>query len=142
MDKIRIDGIAAYDGEYELDVSYFTMRELHTVKRLSGVRVGELEDALAAGDSDVIVALAVIALQRAGRQVVEDLIWDAPMGGITYVGDPDGADAVPPGLTPSGSLASGSGSGGSSGSGSDGSSDSPASDPSPTGRLLSDTGAA
>lgn len=97
-DQIAIDGIEAYDGEYEFDAGYFTNRELHTMKRLSGIRAGELAEALAAGDNDVIVAMTVIALQRHGKYVDEDLIWNAQAGKISYRPElvPTGTDALPP----------------------------------------------
>lgn len=96
MDKIKIEGVLPYDGEYDLDVSYFTNRELNIIKRLSGVRAGELDEAFGAGDNDLIVALAVIALRRAGKTAAEDAIWDAPSGKITFVADEVEADADPP----------------------------------------------
>jgi len=98
-DKIVIEGIEAYDGEYDFDATYFTNRELHTIKRLSGIRAGELDDALGAGDNDVIVAMTVIALQRNGKFIDEDLIWNAEAGRISYRPDPaqaEAADAIPP----------------------------------------------
>lgn len=104
-ERIVIDGIAPYDGTYDFDASYFTMRELHVIKRIAGVRAGELDDALAASDSDVIVAIAVIALTRAGVQVNEDAIWDAPAGTVLFVGDEAEVegDAVPPPVALNGS---------------------------------------
>lgn len=94
MDKIVISNVPPYDGEYEVDVSYFTNRELHEIKRLTGVRAGELQDAFDAGDSDLIVAIAAIALKRAGKQVVDDLLWDAEAGSVMFVAGED--DAGPP----------------------------------------------
>lgn len=94
MDKIKIAGIDAYDGEYDIDVSVLTNRDLHTIKRISGVRAGELQDAMEAADADLIVAFTVIALQRHGKPVIEDILWDAPAGKITYVGEPAEADPV------------------------------------------------
>lgn len=95
MDKMRITGIPPYDGEYDFDGSYFTNRELHTIKRISGVRGGEIDQALDAGDSDVIVAMAVITLERAGKNPDENTIWDAKAGGISLILAEDG-DALPP----------------------------------------------
>lgn len=95
-DKIVIEGIEAYNGAYDFDVSSFTNRELHTIKRLSGIRAGELNEALAAGDNDFLVALTVIALQRNGKFIDEDLIWDAEAGTITIQLEEEAAAAVPP----------------------------------------------
>jgi hypothetical protein len=93
VDKIKIEGIPPYDGEYEFDVSYFTNREFHVIKRMASVRGAELLEALNAGDTDLFVALAAIALKRAGKIVHEDALWDAPPSAITFV---DGDDEVPP----------------------------------------------
>lgn len=82
MDKIIIDGIAGYNGEYEFDAGYFTNEELHTIKRVAGVRAGELQDALAAMDSDLVVAFAAVALKRNGKAVHEQLLWAANFGAI------------------------------------------------------------
>lgn len=91
--KIVIDGVDGLDGEYPIDLSYFTSRELHAIKKLTGLRVGELDDAMAAGDSDVLVAFAVLALQRNDKRVDEDALWDAPAGSVTIV---VGEDDTPP----------------------------------------------
>lgn len=71
-----------YDGEYPFDIEGFTNRELHRIKQLTGLRVGELQEAFEAGDNDVIVALAVIVLERSGRKVEDQVIWNAEAGTI------------------------------------------------------------
>ncbi len=87
MDKIRVSGIRVYDGEYEFDPTYFTNKELHTIKRMAGVRAGEIGEAFAAGDTDLIVAFAAVALERAGKNVHEDTLWNARVGCIEFVAD-------------------------------------------------------
>lgn len=87
MPKLVIEGIQPYDGTYDLDTSYFTNRELHTIKRLAGVRAGEVSEALDANDTDVVVAIAIIGLTRAGQSPVEDMIWDAKAGSIKLVSE-------------------------------------------------------
>jgi hypothetical protein len=102
LSALKITGIPGFDGEYPLDVSYFTNRELHTIKELSKVRAGELSEALQAGDNDVLVALAVIAVQRAGKPVPKDAspFWDAPSGSsLEFVLDEEN-DASPPASAP------------------------------------------
>lgn len=103
MDKIVVDGIPAFNGEYPIDLEAFTMRELQIIKRMSGVRAGELSEAFAAGDSDLILAIAVIAVRRNGRQweAFEKLAWDVDLAKITFVGDEESevADEADP-LTP------------------------------------------
>jgi hypothetical protein len=87
MAKFKLEGIPPYDGEYDMDYSTITNREFHTIKRISGVRAGEVDAALNAGDNDVIVAFTVIALQRAGHNVQEDAIWDAPVGRVSVINE-------------------------------------------------------
>lgn len=106
MPKILIEGAPPYDGEYELDLN-FTNRDLHTVKQISGVRAGELDEAIRVGDLDVVVALAVNALRRAGHQVNIDILWDAEAGKITLIEDEADAVPPPPAIVPSDKKVSG-----------------------------------
>lgn len=110
--KITIEG-TAFDGAYEMDMSVpFNGRELHVIKQLAGVRLGEIEDALEAGDYDVFIAFAAIALTRAGRvqradtlKVAREVLLEAETGSILLEPDPE-PDAGPPdhgGETPLGS---------------------------------------
>lgn len=103
--------IVRVHGE-EFDISPpFTNRELHLIKKVSGIRAGELFDAMENGDTDLIVALAHVAVKRAGRhQPTLDMLWDLAPGEIE-VSDPDQrpeAEKVPPTSTPSGGDAAGS----------------------------------
>lgn len=104
MEKIIIKEVPPYDGEYELDIGSLKNRDWSTIKRLSGVRPLELVNALKASDADVIVAFAVIALQRSGKfpYIDEDVLWDAESGEIRLVLGDEGADASPPDLTHAG----------------------------------------
>lgn len=103
MDKFVVAGIAPFDGEYPIDIGSFTMRELQIIKRMSKVRAGELEEAFAAGDSDLILAIAVIAVRRNGKawEAFEQLAWESELGAITFEGGEDedeagtSGDAVP-----------------------------------------------
>lgn len=116
-DKLVVNGLGKqFDGEYEFELAQMlvmgspdtmTNGELHTIKRLSGVRAGEIEDALVAGDNDVLLALGVIVLARNGKRLPEHLMWDAPAGsGIMIVpGEPEEdaeveGDALPPDPSP------------------------------------------
>jgi hypothetical protein len=49
---------------------------------VAGVRANEVTDALEAGDVDIIVAMAEIALRRAGKVHSIDQLWDSTAGGI------------------------------------------------------------
>lgn len=95
MDKLIVKGIPPLDGEYEFDIAgmlsqghpeCLTNREGHRIKVMTGVRVGQLEEAFAAGDNDVLVAFAAVIFARAGKHFDEDILWDAPMGsGLDFV---------------------------------------------------------
>lgn len=103
MLQITIEGVALFDGVYDLDLdTSLNGRELHVIKQVSGVRLGEIDTALAAGDYDLIIAFAVIALIRAGRaQPVQalrtaDALLDAEAGKISIGDRPGEGDALPP----------------------------------------------
>lgn len=95
--KVSIKGVPGLDGEYDLDLT-FTHRDYRTIKQLSGVRALEVEDALQAGDMDVILAVAEIALQRAGVPHSIEQLWDAEGGSLKLVQEEaeEEADALPP----------------------------------------------
>jgi hypothetical protein len=146
LDKLIVKGIPALNGEYECDViemlsldqpESMTNREGHRIKQMSGVRAGEYEDALEAGDNDFMVALAAIVLTRRGKRFDESVLWDAPMGsGVTFeIGEreEEGEDPDPPSAAISETPPQSGGSGG------DQISESQVSDPSVTGAQPSDT---
>lgn len=148
MAHFHIEGLRPFDGDYPIDFESFTNGEYHLIKKISGVRAGEISEAFEAGDNDLIVAFAAVALQRAGNPMDKqalDVLWGAEFGKIELVVDEDEeADASPPASPPpSEPVASESGTvkNGSSGAGSSPAGDSPASDLSPTGRPLSAAGA-
>ena len=92
------------DGEkYEM-LDNFTYREMNRIKRLTGLRAGELFPALEAGDTDVAVAFAITAMDREGRLESEDEIMDLELDKITLDfgeengGPPDGATPTIPGV--------------------------------------------
>jgi hypothetical protein len=143
-DRIVIEGIPRFSGEYPVDLADrpFTMREFHLIKKISGARAGELMDAMAAGDTDVIVALAVIALirnQKIGKEQalpVSEALLESDVGSIQYVGDEEEGEAVPPPSETDVPASSGPSSPTSNGSGNDPS----ATIPPPTGTPASPTG--
>lgn len=106
MPKIVLEG-TPYDGSYEL-ASGFTMGELHTIKKITGLRGGELDDALTAGDTDLVVAFAVIALERAGVTVDAKELWDCEAGTIRLEPDEEDEDPNPPVAAESNSDSGGS----------------------------------
>lgn len=107
--KVTIEGIPPWDGDYEFPDLSFTNRELHEIKKLSGVRAGELFDALVAGDAAVDVAVTCVILARSDKHVDPDDLWDAEGGAITFDFRTAGGDADPPTTPPPGSGTTGSG---------------------------------
>ena len=97
MPKIIITGVPGVDGEYDFDMT-FTHRDFHTIKQVAGVRANEVQDALEGGDLDIVVAMAEIALRRAGVAHSVDDLWDAEAGAITLdVADVEETDVdIPP----------------------------------------------
>ena len=94
--RFKIEGVPPYDGEYPFP-SNFTNREFHFIKLHAGIRADELEEAAHAGDNDLVVVFACIALQRAGLDPKIDALWDAQLGKVTVLeGDPVPLDQTPP----------------------------------------------
>ena len=87
--------IAWPEGErrYQLPASY-TYREMARIKTITGLRAGEIEQALLAGDSEVIVAIAVVAAERAGDSIDIGKIEDLEFGAITVAEEPDPTQAA------------------------------------------------
>jgi hypothetical protein len=99
MPKVQIKDLHPLDGEYDFNVGEFTHGDWHTIKKVSGVRAGEFMEALTAADTDVVVALAVIALEKAGKQTTVEYLWSAKGGQIRVdFSDekPAEDDALPP----------------------------------------------
>lgn len=139
MAKLIISEISGINGEYDADVSYFTNRELHEIKKSTGLRAGEFGEAFDEGDNDILVAFAVVMLKRAGVQGAETAIWDAKSGNISFdfTEDEAAAEAALPLDRPQSSESptaeETSADSNNSGDSSPTSSDPPESDPNPTG---------
>jgi hypothetical protein len=97
MGKNKIEGVPVLNGEYPIDETTLTNRDFHTIKKVSGLRAAELEEAFAAGDVDLVVALAVCALYRAGKREPEivDMLFDAEAGKISWVGEDETRPPAP-----------------------------------------------
>jgi hypothetical protein len=67
----------------------FTYRELNTIKTVTGLRPAEFEDALASGDPDIVISLAVVCSQRAGHKITRETLLDLDVGSITIESDDD-----------------------------------------------------
>ncbi len=74
----------------------FTYGELSLIKRVAGVRVKELGAALEAGDTDVIVALAMIVLKRAGIDANESKLMALKAGEISSGDDEEEVETASP----------------------------------------------
>ena len=93
MAQVTIDGLLALDGTYQLDLT-FTHRDFRTIKTMTGLRSSEVMDAIENGDTDIFVALAAIAVRRAGVDFNPDNLWDLPIGGLTLDFTEDEAEDV------------------------------------------------
>lgn len=98
MAKVVIEDIPGVNGSYDFNLDRFTNGELRLIKREANVRAGEIEEALQAGDNDVLVCFALIALKRAGRDIPPEALWEAEAGSITIDTADEEAedDASPP----------------------------------------------
>ncbi len=98
--KIIINGVPPWDGEYEFEsLESLTNREAYEIKEISkGVRLGELKDALVAGDTGAWVGLAEVVAARHGKQIPPDDLWDVPAEAIMFGADKKAKvnDADPP----------------------------------------------
>lgn len=110
--KVILAGVAPWDGMYAFDDFNLTNRELHRIKEVSGIRAGELIEALEANDRAAFVGFAMVILGRHGKTVDPDDLWDGDASSIRIDLDPE-PDAGPPTVVPSesGQPSSGSGSG-------------------------------
>lgn len=80
---VKIDADPPIGGEYELEPRseiFFTNREFHLIKVETGLRPAQIDEAFQQLDPDVLVAFALVALQRAGldRLEVRRIVWDLP----------------------------------------------------------------
>lgn len=95
-DRIIIDGLGKpYDGEWELEIGSLDMRELNMLKIISGLRAGQIEDALFSIDVSLVVGLAAIALTRYGVNFDIERLWDAKSGQLKYRLAPEAEEELP-----------------------------------------------
>lgn len=98
--KMILKDVGPHDGEYEIDFDQpYNGDEWHFIKQVSGVRMGEWESAMDAGDYDVLLAIAVLQLKREGKITDRDMhqlfskFRSAPLGCVAF---PEADDAGPP----------------------------------------------
>jgi hypothetical protein len=88
--KIVVDGV-----KYDMPDN-FTYREMNRIKRLTGLRAGELFPALEAGDTDVALAFAITAADRAGLLENEEQFMDLELDKIELDFSDEEEKAGPP----------------------------------------------
>jgi hypothetical protein len=93
MAEVTIAGLGPIDGTYPLALE-FNYRDYRDIKKIAGVRANEVFEALEGGDLDIFVALASIALRRAGVRHDPDTLLDLEIGGITIDFGEDEAEVV------------------------------------------------
>ena len=98
MIVLTLEGVPPWDGRYDFPDFGFTNRELFEIKKLSGIRAGELVEALDANDTAAFVGVAVVVLGRHGKTIDPDDLWNAPVGSIVLeiVADDDAGPPTPP----------------------------------------------
>jgi hypothetical protein len=97
MATLKIEGVLpALDGDYDLDISKFNGHELRIIKDVANVRANELRAAAEAGDYDLVISFAMIALRRKGIPVVADTLLEADVGAITIDYTPVEVEERPP----------------------------------------------
>lgn len=63
----------------------FTLREMRTIKEVSGLLPGQIEAALDQGDTGIIIALVVVAAHRSGKVVSEEQILDWKLSDLEFL---------------------------------------------------------
>lgn len=72
----------------------FTLREMRSIKQLTGLLPGQIEEAMGQGDLDVVVALVVVSANRAGKPLAEETVLDWDTDAIEWLDDPKPAKKV------------------------------------------------
>ena len=93
MDAIVITGVQPFDGSYDLDLdtSPLTTLEWRWIKQTAGYFPVTISNGFDVSDPDLIVALAVIGMHRAGKIRKEDALRtaeqlaDVPVDGASIV---------------------------------------------------------
>lgn len=66
----------------------FTLREMRSIKTLTGLLPGQIEEALDQGDLDIVLALVIISAARAGNTLTEQTVLDWTLSEIDFVEEP------------------------------------------------------
>jgi len=71
----------------------FTLREMKTIKNVSGLLPGQIEEALDQGDTGIVTALVVVAANRSGKKLTEDMVLDWTLSDLEFLPDEEEAPA-------------------------------------------------
>ena len=66
----------------------FTLREMRSIKQLTGLLPGQIEEALDQGDLDIVLALVIVSAARAGKALTEETALDRTLSEIEFVEEP------------------------------------------------------
>ncbi len=70
----------------------FTLREMKTIKNVSGLLPGQIEEALEQGDTGIVTALVVVAANRSGKKLTEEMVLDWTLSDLEFLPDEDEED--------------------------------------------------
>jgi len=90
------------DGEYECKLDDLTNREFHLIRQMSGIAPTGVVGGLLSQDVGLVVALATVVLEREGKPVNVEALWDAQHGSLVFDFTGDPGDERPPEQPPSG----------------------------------------
>lgn len=90
------------NGEYDCKLDDLTSRELHLVRQMAGITPTGIVGGLLSQDAGLVVALATVVLEREGKAVNVDALWDAKHGSLVFDFTGDQGDESPPEQPPSG----------------------------------------
>lgn len=79
--KLVITWADEHQDAFEVPESY-TYREIKTMRQITGLEPAQFEDAVANGNADLAIALAVVSSARAGKQINPEQLYDLPFGAI------------------------------------------------------------
>src|SRR4051812_16422997 len=92
MDRLTITGLNRHlGGDYESDIAaligigqpaMLTGEEAYLNKKATGVRAGELEEALMAGDWDAILGIAAVVMGRHDKRVAVEQLRALPLSAV------------------------------------------------------------
>ena len=106
MPKLVITDVdTRFNGEYDVDISDLTNRELHSIFLQCQVTPVDIFRSLLTGHAGLVVALTAVMLERMGKQPDLDALWDAPAGTIRFDWSAEKAEAateLPPSMPPEG----------------------------------------